>query len=83
MIRIKLKAAVDEAAFRSGERLTITDVAEATGLSRTTLNRIANLPGHNVELSAVDALCKYFRCQPGDLLEYVPDDEVPAVKQRY
>jgi putative transcriptional regulator len=83
MIRVKIKAALDDVSFKRGTRVTQQDLAGETGLSRTTLARLANLPGHNVELSAIDALCKYFKCQPGDLLEYVPDEQVRAPKRRY
>lgn len=83
MIRVKLRSAIEEAAFKRGATVTIDGVARATGISRTTLTRIANLPGHNVELGAIDALCKYFKCQPGDLLEYVPDAQVKVAKRRY
>ncbi len=51
----------------------MAEVVEATGLSKATLSRIANTPGYNANLDAVDALCRYFECRPGDLLEYVDD----------
>ena len=28
-----------------------------------------------INLSTIDTICKLLNCQPGDLLEYVPDDE--------
>lgn len=28
----------------------------------------------NLDMRSIDALCKYLNCQPGDLLEYVPDE---------
>lgn len=33
--------------------------------------------GGDVRLSTIDALCKFLNCQPGDLLEYLPDEEAP------
>ncbi|WP_417400736.1 helix-turn-helix domain-containing protein [Hominenteromicrobium sp.] len=27
----------------------------------------------NIDMRTVERLCKYFHCQPGDLLEYVED----------
>lgn len=44
------------------------EISAATGLSRTTLTRISNVAGYNATLDAVDALCTYFDCEPGDLL---------------
>lgn len=30
--------------------------------------------GH-IDTRTIESLCKYLNCQPGDILEYVPDDE--------
>lgn len=73
MIRIKLKQLLDEKAFAERRRITLNDVAEETGISRPTLTRIANVPGYNTNTDTVDALCKYFGCTPGDLLQFVKD----------
>ncbi len=29
--------------------------------------------GGNVDMRTIDSLCKYLNCQPGDILEYIPD----------
>lgn len=31
--------------------------------------------GKDVRVSTINALCKYLDCQPGDLLEYIPDED--------
>ena len=36
--------------------------------------------GKSVTIDTIDRLCKALNCQPGDLLEYVPDD-APAEKE--
>lgn len=33
--------------------------------------------GH-IDTRTIDMLCKYLHCQPGDLLEYVPDELDPV-----
>lgn len=43
-----------------------------------TLQKIRN--GEIVNADNLALLCKLLKCQPGDLLEYVPD-EVPAEKE--
>lgn len=75
MIRIKLKALIDDKAFRERRRITLGDVADGTGISRATLNRMSNQPGYNATLEAINALCAYLDCSPCELLEYVPDDD--------
>lgn len=29
--------------------------------------------GGNIDMRSLDALCKYFNCQPSDLIEYIED----------
>ena len=30
--------------------------------------------GGHIDTRTIEALCKYLNCQPGDILEYVPDE---------
>ena len=69
-----LKQKLDEKSFAERRRITLNEVSEVTGISRATLTRIANTPGYNTNTDAIDALCKYFDCEPGELLVRVPDD---------
>ena len=71
MIRIKLRQLLDDKAFKERRRITLNDVADETGISRPTLTRIANVPGYNTNTDTVDALCGFFGCEPGDLLQRV------------
>lgn len=73
MIRFKLREQMAEKAFRDRCRITIGDVAEATGIHRTTLSKLINQPGANTETANLDRLCRYFRCELSDLAEYVTD----------
>lgn len=51
------------------------EVCEKTGISRPTLTRVANAPGYNATIEVLDALCDYFDCEPGDLLQRVKDEQ--------
>lgn len=31
--------------------------------------------GGHIDTKSIDALCSFLQCQPGDLLEWVPDEE--------
>lgn len=33
------------------------------------------MQGGDIDTRSIDRLCRYFDCQPGDILEYVPDGE--------
>jgi putative transcriptional regulator len=68
MIRIRFRQVLEDKAFREHRRIGLAEVSAATGLSRTTLTRISNVAGYNATLDAIDALCRYFDCDPGELL---------------
>lgn len=52
------------------------DLAERIGISPVNLSRIKTGKISAVRFSMLDAICRALDCQPGDLLEYIPDDEV-------
>lgn len=52
------------------------DLAERIGISPVNLSRIKMGKISAVRFSTLDAICRALDCQPGDLLEYIPDDEV-------
>ena len=55
-----------------GERkLKITDLARDTGVNRGTITRLYHETATRIELDVVDALCRYFGCQVGELFEYI------------
>ena len=75
MIRFRLAELIADKAFRERRVVSITEVAEATGVHRATLSKMANQPGANIGSDIIDKLCAYFRCQPGELLTYIESDE--------
>ena len=54
------------------------DLAERIGISPVNLSRIKTGKISAVRFSTLDAICRALDCQPGDLLEFVDDQqEVP------
>jgi putative transcriptional regulator len=43
-------------------------------LSNSTLQSIRSGKG-NLDCNTLNRLCKFFKCQPSDLIEYIPDEE--------
>lgn len=76
MIRLRLTELLADASFQRGRRVELNEVAQATGIHRTTLSKMINVRGYNATLSNVDALCRFFGCGVGDIAVYVPDEEV-------
>jgi len=75
MIRFRLKELVADKAFKENRRVTLDEVAEATGVHRTTLSRIANKVGYSTSTDVLSALCDYFQCEVGEIAEKVWEKE--------
>ena len=71
VIRILFRQRLDDKEFAEKRKITMKEVSEETGISSATLNRIANVAGYGTNTETIDALCKYFDCQPGELLAWV------------
>ena len=54
-------------------KMKIVDVARATGLHRNTVTLLYQEKATRVDVDAIDRLCRLFKCQVGDLLEFIPD----------
>ena len=75
MIRSKLKQLRLDKEERERRKLTYKVISQETGLSEGVLVRMINSNFERVETPTLNALCKYFGCDVGDLLGYVPDDQ--------
>jgi putative transcriptional regulator len=80
MIRFRLAELIAERSFKERRVVTVSEIAQATGIHRATLSKVANQPGANIGTEIIDKLCRYFGCQPGELMTFVDDDSpnVPA-----
>ncbi len=74
MIRFKLAEMIEKRQFETGRRITVSEVAEETGLNRMTLSKILNQRGYSTATDTIDRLCTYFRCKVEELVEHIPDD---------
>ncbi len=57
------------------KRMKLKDLAEATGLAVNNLSILKTNKARAIRFSTLNSLCKALNCTPGDLIEYVPDDE--------
>ncbi|MBX3727122.1 MAG: helix-turn-helix transcriptional regulator [Xanthomonadales bacterium] len=76
MIRFRLPELMADKSFHERRVVTVSEIAQATGIHRATLSKVANHPGANVGTEIVDKLCRYFGCQPGELMTWI-DDKPP------
>lgn len=74
MIRFKLAEMMEKMQFTAGRRITVSEVATATGLNRMTLSKLLNHKGYGTGTDTIDKLCTFFACRVEDLMEHLPDD---------
>ena len=55
-------------------RLTQKALSEATGIRANTISSYWHGTARRLEVEHIDKLCAVLMCQPGDLLQYVPDE---------
>ena len=56
-------------------RMKLKDLAEATGIALNNLSILKTNKARAIRFSTLNSLCKALNCTPGDLLEYIPDEE--------
>ncbi len=57
-------------------KLSVGEFAERVGLTPANVAVLKNGRAKAVRFSTLEAMCRVLECQPGDLLEYVDDEDV-------
>jgi len=57
------------------KRMKLKDLAEATGLAINNLSILKTNKARAIRFSTLNSLCKALSCKPGDLIEYIPDED--------
>jgi putative transcriptional regulator len=68
--KIDIMAALKERGYSS------TRIREEKLIGQSYLQQIRH--GELVSWKTIDTLCKLLECQPGDIVEYIPDDDADA-----
>lgn len=56
-------------------KMSLTELAEKVDLTLANLSILKTGKAKAIRFNTLEALCRALNCQPGDLLEYVPDEE--------
>ena len=57
-------------------KMSLGDLAKEVGITNANLSILKTGKAKAVRLNTLDAICRILECQPGDILEYVDEDEV-------
>ena len=55
-------------------KIGLTELSKEVDITMANLSILKNNKAKAIRFSTLEALCKTLDCQPGDLLEFVPDD---------
>ncbi len=62
-------------------RMRSKDLAQAIGITEANLSLLKSGKVRGVRFSTLDAICRALDCQPGDLLEWLPDEADVPLRQ--
>ena len=54
-------------------KMKLTELSEKVGISVTNLSLLKTGKVKGMRFSTLEAICRELDCQPGDILEYIPD----------
>ncbi len=54
-------------------RMTLTELAERVGITIANLSILKTGKARAIRFSTLEAICAALCCQPGDILEFLPD----------
>ena len=56
-------------------KMSLGELAQKVDITMANLSILKNNKARAVRFSTLEAICKALDCQPGDILEFVPDGE--------
>lgn len=59
----------------SKRKMSSGTLASKVGITQANLSILKTNKAKAIRFSTLEALCRELQCQPGDILQYIPDDE--------
>ena len=56
-------------------KMTSLELSQRVGITPANLSILKTGKAKAIRMSTLDAICRELKCQPGDLLEFVEDDD--------
>ena len=63
-------------------KMRLKTLAKEVGITEANLSVLKNGKAKAVRLSTLDKLCEVLECQPGDILEFEPNDHQDSVAEK-
>lgn len=56
-------------------KMSLIELAERVGITNANLSILKNNKAKSIRFSTLEAICRELECQPGDILEYLPNEK--------
>ena len=56
-------------------KMSVTELSEKVGITIANISILKNGKAKAIKIETLNKICKALDCQPGDILEYVEDEE--------
>ena len=56
-------------------KMSVTELSERVGITMANISILKNGKAKAIKLSTLDRICRALDCQPGDILEYMPEED--------
>lgn len=56
-------------------KMSVTELSEKVGITMANISILKNGKAKAIKIDTLNRICKALNCQPGDILEYVLDEE--------
>lgn len=61
-------------------KMSLNELSEKVGLTLSNLSILKTGKAKAIRFSTLEAICNVLDCQPGDILEYVKDDQKTTIR---
>ena len=55
-------------------KMSVTELSERVGITMANISILKNGKAKAIRIETLDKICRALNCQPGDILEWVPED---------
>ena len=59
-------------------KMRLTELSNRVGITVANLSNLKTGKARAIRFTTLEAICLTLDCQPGDIIEYQPDDECPT-----
>ena len=59
-------------------KMGLTELSKEVDVTRAKLSILKNNKAKAIRFTTLEAICRALDCQPGDILEYVPDEDAAS-----